>query len=64
MSYQPEPCRCEAYSFPHRPSSGHCDYLEGEYDRIEPTIHHPSLDERLDDPRRGQATWINAGRAA
>lgn len=47
-------CRCEAYPFPHRFRSGAC----ADFDEKDSTAE----DQRLDDPRHGQAADINAGR--
>jgi hypothetical protein len=51
-------CRCDAYPFPHRESGGACTFEFGE-DTVEYDDY--SIDEYMDDPRRGQAAWIKAG---
>lgn len=52
-------CKCKAYPFPHRMNGGKCD--AGTLDDYQPTrIHRRPIDERLDDPRRGQAKDLNA----
>jgi hypothetical protein len=50
-----KPCHCKAYPFPHRPNSGQCE--GDETTAVEDSS--TALDEYLDDPRRGQAEWIN-----
>lgn len=47
-------CRCAAYKFPHRKFSGDCDPQDPPPRR--------NIDHILDDPRRGQAEWINRQR--
>lgn len=47
-------CHCDAYRFPHRLFGGEC---QGELEVV--AVKSPSVDERLDDPRRGQAAYIN-----
>jgi hypothetical protein len=48
-----EPCKCDAYPFPHRPKGGQCP---GWDDR--PTVRKQTIDEWLDDPRRGEAEFL------
>lgn len=52
-----EPCYCNAYPFPHRYAGGDCT---GEDDLV--AWDRPTIDEVLDDPRRGQAASINRER--
>ena len=52
-----EPCYCDAYPFPHKPSGGVCYYREGEFDALE--ANGSMLDEIADDPRHGQAADLN-----
>ena len=53
---KPNPCRCEAYKFPHK--RGRKCHDEKQPDGYEDTSDWPD-DKKLDDNRRGQAKWIN-----
>lgn len=66
------PCWCGEYAFPHRLFGGRCNagpneepvpYSERGW-RVEDAQpdERTEIDNRLDDPRRGQAQWINQGR--
>jgi len=51
-------CRCCAYTFPHREGGGQCQYEDGQ-DTVQRDDY--TIDQYMDDPRRGQAAWIKAG---
>lgn len=53
---KPAPCQCDAYAFPHRALSGQC-----QVEQRQVVVSVRNLDHILDDPRRGQAAWINKG---
>lgn len=50
MKHSKQVCRCEAYKWPHRRDIKRCVV----YEEV-----RTAEDERLDDPRRGQADSIN-----
>ena len=66
-----KPCRCEAYPFPHRKYGGKCEAYDPEAGDEEAADRwlmglmergYRNIDEKLDDPRRGQAESINRER--
>ena len=66
-----KPCRCEAYPFPHRKYGGKCEAYDPEAGNEEAADRwlmglmergYRNIDEKLDDPRRGQAESINRER--
>ena len=56
-SRQQVTCRCGLYTFPHRKSGRCIDFLAIQ----EQERKDEQEDQRLDDPRHGQAEWINRG---
>jgi hypothetical protein len=63
-------CRCTAYPFPHRESSGACLYKDGQWtgawwvdvdENPENGGYNRAHEDAMNDPRRGQAQWIREG---